>query len=200
MQSNNVFSNSAENIAAILNLHFPRGTILDVNYGLGRFYRNVKHRKITGVDIRPGATVKCDNRQLPFEDDSFDIDVCDPPYKRGDGVRYEKSYGKAPKTETQVTWSYHETLTELLRVSRHGLIVKLQDGTDGHRFFDRRFHITTWLKDKIGLEPHDVSCNVRFSLASTLVPGRVPHFFQQGVSYFLIYRWSQKNPYKRARF
>ena len=198
VQWSSVCDQSADAIAKILYLHFPTGSILDVNYGLGAFYRRTD-REVTGVDIRPPAAIQCDNRKLPFEADSFDVGVCDPPYKRGDGVKYEARYGKAPKTETQVTWSYYETLTELLRVVRHGVIIKLQDGTDGHRFHARLLMVANWMKEKTGLEPHDIAHTSRKSLAPTMVQG-TPHFFQQGVSYFLIYRWKTKNPYRPIRF
>jgi len=82
-QCANVFSESATAVAEILTLHFPTGTILDVNFGLGAFYRKTA-RAVTGVDIRPPAEIICDNRKLPFADDSFDVGVCDPPYKRGE--------------------------------------------------------------------------------------------------------------------
>lgn len=210
MQWSSVCDQSSDAIAKILHLHFPTGSILDVNFGLGVFYRRTE-REVTGVDTCPPPAmqrpeqvgyiyqIQCDNRNLPFEADSFDVGVCDPPYKRGDGVKYEARYGKAPKTETQVTWSYYDTLTELLRVVRHGVIIKVQDGTDGHRFHARHFMVMNWMKEKTGLEPHDIAHTSRKSLAPTMVQG-TPHFFQQGVSYFLIYRWTAKNPYRPIRF
>ena len=193
------FGNSADAMRAILELHFPTGRIVDVNWGLGVFYKHCRDRDITGVDLLTTGDVQCDNRELPFCDGEFDIGVCDPPYKRGDGKKYEKRYGKAPKTETQVTWSYYATLTELLRVSSSGIIVKLQDGTDGHRFHARLLHVAGWMKEQTGLEPHDICHVSRRSLAPTMVRG-VPHFFKQGVSYFVIYKWRQKDPYKPVRF
>lgn len=193
------YRDSATAMCAILDLHFPGGSIIDVNYGLGVFYRHCQDRDITGVDIRPTGDVQCDNRCLPFGDDEFEVGVCDPPYKRGDGQKYEHRYGKAPKTETQVTRSYYETITELLRVSESGIVVKLQDGTDGHRFHARLFHVMSWMKEQTGLEPHDICHVVREKLADTMVQGE-PHFFKQGVSYFLVYKWRQKRPYKPVRF
>lgn len=197
-QTVNIFDESASAMAAILDLHFPTGSILDVNFGLGAFYRKTE-RPVTGVDIRPPAQLICDNRSLPFGPDSFSIGVCDPPYKRGDGKKYEHRYEKAPKTETQVTRSYFETLTELLRVAKDGVIIKAQDGTDGHRLHARQFMLCEWMKAKTGLEPHDISYIARKKLAPTMAQG-VPHFFQNGVSYFLVYRWRAKNPFKPVRF
>lgn len=193
------FKNSASAMKAILDLHFPDGRIVDVNWGLGVFYRQCGHRDVTGVDIRPTGHVQCDNRKLPFKDNEFDVGVCDPPYKRGDGKKYKAQYGKAPKTETQVTWSYFETLTELLRVAGTGIVIKLQDGTDGHRFHARLLHVMAWMKDRTGLEPHDICHVVRDRLAGTMVQGR-PHYFKQGVSYFVVYKWRSKQPFRPVRF
>lgn len=198
VQVPNVFGDSASAMREILNLHFPTGSILDVNYGLGVFYHKIE-REVMGVDLRHPAQVICDNRALPFAADSFDVGVCDPPYKRGDGQKYEGRYGVAPKTETQVTWSYYATLSELLRVVRRGLIVKVQDGTDGHRFHARHIKVAEWMKGRTGLEPHDIAMNVRKKLAPCLVQG-VPHFFQNGVSFWLVYAWRSKNPWKAVRF
>ena len=192
------FRNSSWAVKAILDLHFPEAAILDVNYGLGVFHRRT-HRKVVGLDIEPVAHVQGDNNRLPFFDNSFDVGVVDPPYKRGDGLKYEQRYGKAPKTETQVTWSYYGALEELIRVVRWGLIIKLQDGTDGHRFHARLFHVMKWMEEKTRLEPHDICHVVRRALSNTMVRGR-PHFFKQAVSYFLIYRWRQKCPFKPIRF
>lgn len=197
-QTGNVFRESASAIAAILGLHFPTGTIIDVNYGLGAFYRQTE-RAVFGIDLRPTGDIIADNRRLPLADDSFDVGVCDPPYKRGDGLKYEARYGKAPKTETQVTWSYHATLAELLRVCRRGVIIKVQDGTDGHRFHPRHITIAEWMKAKTGLEPHDIAVNARRQLAPTMAQG-VPHFFQNGLSFFLVYAWRSKAPWRPIRF
>lgn len=184
---------------AILELHFPRGTIIDVNFGLGVFYKNGGRERVTGVDIRPTGDVVADNKALPFAIDSFDIAVVDPPYKRGDGQKYETRYGKAPKTETQVTWSYFAAMEECLRVARRGLIIKAQDGTDGHKFHPRHIQLANWMKERTGLEPHDICVNARVGSPSTMAQG-VPHFFKNTVSYWLIYMWRQKNPFKAVRF
>lgn len=198
MQSPNCFVTSADTIAAILSLHFPQGSILDVNYGLGAFYRKT-NRAVTGLDIRLPADILADNKALPFRSDSFAVGVVDPPYKRGDGRKYEQRYGVAPKTETQVTWSYFAALPELLRVCNQGLIIKAQDGTDGHKFHPRHLLIARWMLDHTGLEPHDIAMNVRMRLPGTMAQGQ-PHFFQQGVSYFLVYKWQSKQPFRPERF
>lgn len=198
-QSGNVFRNSSNAMAAILNLHFPRGSIIDVNYGHGIFYKKTD-RQVIGIDVRPTGDVIADNRTLPFADDSFDLGVIDPPYKRGNGnARYTNRYGNAPCTEPRVTRSYLEALPELLRVSRIGIIVKCQDASDGHRIYLRHVQLIQWMKTETGLDPHDIAVNARESIPGTMAQG-VPRFLQQGISYFLIYKWRSKDPYRPLRF
>jgi DNA modification methylase len=197
----NVFGNSADAMAAILPLHFPTGTILDVNWGHGVFYKNVTGRDITGVDIRPPAKIIADNRNLPFENDSYDIGVLDPPYKRGKGnVRYEGRYGVAPCTEPRVTKSYYEALPELLRVCRAGIIVKCQDAGDGHAFYARHAQIMSWMKENTGLDVHDIAVVARSNGVPNANTQGKRRYFQQALSYFLIWKWRSKNPFKPVRF
>jgi hypothetical protein len=92
-QWRNAYDDSADAMEAILAVHFPEGSIIDVNFGLGVFYRNGGRDRVTGVDIRPTGDVIANNKDLPFDADSFDVAVCDPPYKRGDGQKYEHRYG-----------------------------------------------------------------------------------------------------------
>ncbi len=198
-QFHNVFKCSADAMAAILTLHFPTGTILDVNFGLGVFYGKTK-REVTGVDLRLPASVIADNKNLPFASDSFDIGVLDPPYKRGPrNQRYTARYGPAPVTEQRVTRSYIVAIPELLRVCRQGVIFKCQDGPDGHTFYSRHFELIAHMKQSTGLPVHDIAVSVRHAVPSAMVQGK-RHFFQQTVSYFLIWKWRSKRPFRPVRF
>jgi len=200
LQFHNVFPDSATAMASILAMQFPEGTILDVNYGLGVFYKHVPNRDITGVDVRPPAKIICDNTSLPFAADSFDVGVIDPPYKRGNkNGRYENRYGVAPCTEQKATRLYFAALPELMRVCRNGIIIKCQDAADGHTFYARHAQIMEWMKEQTGLNVHDIAVCVRHGLPNSTTNGK-RHFLQQAMSYFLIYRWRQKEPFKPVRF
>jgi hypothetical protein len=182
----------------ILGLHFPSGSIVDVNHSLGVFYSKV-NREVIGVDIRPLATVQADNRNLPFASNSFSVGVCDPPYRRGNGdTKYTDRYGKAPYTAKRVTQQYFDLLPELLRVSRDGIIIKAQDETDGHRFYFRTGTLVDRMKELTGLEPHDVAYLVKSGVMDNNVEGRERHFMANCISYFLVYKWREK--YKPFRF
>ncbi len=200
IQSHNVFPDSATAMASILAMHFPEGTILDVNYGLGVFYKYVEGRDITAVDVRPPAKIICDNAALPFEANTYDIGVIDPPYKRGNkNTRYESRYGVAPCTEQKATKLYFAALPELLRVCRQGIIIKCQDAADGHTFYARHWQIMNWMKEQTGLNVHDIAICARQGLPNSATNGK-RHFLQQAMSYFLVYRWRAKNPWKPVRF
>jgi hypothetical protein len=195
----NVFADSSTLMACLLDLHFPGATILDATYGHGVFYKKTK-RAVTGLDLRPTGQVVADNARLPFADDSFDLGVLDPPYKRGnDNNRYTNRYGTAPDTEQKVTRLYHRALPELLRVCRRGMVVKCQDATDGHRFYARHIQICDWVRSHTGLDVHDIAVVARHRVPNNNYRGR-RRYFQQSVSYFLVWSWRSKHPFRPVRF
>ena len=66
----------------ILKLHVPKGSkVADVTWGKGVFWKKVPETdyKVLGTDIAMGV----DCRHLPYEDQSLDCVVLDPPYMEG---------------------------------------------------------------------------------------------------------------------
>ena len=66
----------------VLALHVPRGaTVADVTYGKGVFWKGVERGayNVLATDIATGV----DCRDLPYEDESIDCVVLDPPYMEG---------------------------------------------------------------------------------------------------------------------
>ncbi len=66
----------------ILDLHVPRGsTVADVTWGKGVFWKRVPEDayRVLATDLETGV----DCRDLPYEDDSLDCVVLDPPYMEG---------------------------------------------------------------------------------------------------------------------
>jgi len=197
---NGAHKNSSDCIKAILDLHFPYGHIIDVNYGLGVFYKLVPNRTVTGIDLKGTGDIVADNKHLPFQTDTFDVGVCDPPYRRGSGnKRYENRYGKAPCTEARVNASYVELLPELIGVSRDGIIIKCQDTPDGHKFLARHIAIIGMVRALTGLDVHDIAITSRFGGPNNITNG-TQRFFQQSFSYYLIWKWTAKYPFKPLRF
>lgn len=71
----NVFPN-------LLELHVPKGSkVADVTWGRGVFWKKVNRDdyEVLGTDIATGV----DCRDLPYEDESLDCVVLDPPYMEG---------------------------------------------------------------------------------------------------------------------
>lgn len=196
----NIHFDSASAMATILDLHFPDGTILDVNWGLGVFYKKTD-RRVVGLDLRPTGDLVADNRALPFAANSFSIGVCDPPYRRGGGdMKYSDRYGNPPRTTKKANQLYYNLLPELIRVCTDGLIIKAQDETDGHRFVCRFETLIRKMRELTGLEPHDVAYLIKHGVPENNRPGHERHFMANCVSHFLIYRWAQKSPFRPVRF
>jgi len=66
----------------ILALHVPDGSkIADVTYGNGVFWRNIDLSKYELVTSDIATGIDC--RNLPYQNESFDVLVLDPPYIEG---------------------------------------------------------------------------------------------------------------------
>lgn len=89
--------NNSELFAQILDLHVPKGArVADVTYGQGAFWRDVEpdgyvllasdiDAKTAGIPAHMAGKVRTgvDCRKLPYEDESLDCVVLDPPYMEG---------------------------------------------------------------------------------------------------------------------
>ena len=95
---------NAEVFPEILELHVPEGsTIADVTWGKGVFWQNVPKDKykLLATDISTGV----DCRKLPYEDNSIDCVVLDPPYMEG-FYRKEASHKAATGTHSAFSKAY----------------------------------------------------------------------------------------------
>lgn len=144
---------NADVFPRIMALHVPAGAVVaDVTYGSGVFWRNVRKGL---YDVRPSdIATGVDCRKLPYENESIDCVVLDPPYmegffrrddshKAGGGThtafrRYysngdERSEG--PKWHHAVTDLYFKAGREAYRVLKPNgvLIVKCQDEVSANR-------------------------------------------------------------------
>ena len=97
---------NAEVFPKILSLHVPENsTVADVTYGKGVFWRNVPLDKynLLPTDIKTGV----DCRNLPYEDESVDCVVIDPPYMEG-LLRENKDHRAASGTYTAFRDAYSD--------------------------------------------------------------------------------------------
>ena len=154
-----VSENNAEIFPQILALHVPlKSKIADVTWGKGVFWKNVsvENYEILSSDIATGI----DCRNLPYQDDSIDCVILDPPYmegfyrkspdnKAGSGTHsaFAEAYSNGDETngdeENSGTKKWHAAVTDMyfkagreaLRVLRKKgvLIVKCQDEVSAGR-------------------------------------------------------------------
>lgn len=145
---------NAEVFPQILALHVPEGsTVADITWGKGVFWKNVPECKyrILATDLKAGV----DCRKLPYDDNSIDCVVFDPPYMEGLFRRSkdhlagtgthaafrehysngDASAANAPKWHAAVLDLYFKAGHEALRVLREQgtLIVKCQDEVSANR-------------------------------------------------------------------
>ena len=147
--------NNADVFPQILKLHVPTGSrIADVTYGKGAFWRQVRTADYTlyASDIADGT----DCRELPYDDDSLDCVVLDPPYMEGfyrhpnaekagagthQAFRDHYSSGSEEPASNGAKWHgavlemYKQSGAEAYRVLRNKgvLIVKCQDEVSANR-------------------------------------------------------------------
>lgn len=143
--------NSAACIQDIFQLHFPDvKSVVDVTYGKGRFWDWNHTLNITGCDIDPQspATIQADYRQLPFETNSFDVLVFDPPFIFTTGINRiigtkrfftgaeatvaaervaSNSPLTKPKNPTDLIEHTRRVIEHAKEIARVGLVIKGQD-------------------------------------------------------------------------
>lgn len=114
-------------IADVAKLGYLDGSVLDVTYGQGGFWTRYQPDHFTGHDLRLDGI---DFTNLPYEDQTWDVVVFDPPYKLNgtpDPV-VDNRYGVGRAT----SWSDRHALIfggliEVCRVARYYVLLKCQD-------------------------------------------------------------------------
>jgi SAM-dependent methyltransferase len=127
---------------------YPRRTpksILDATVNKGRFWQG-SSRPVTGLDIDPAHDPDYvgDNRDMPFQDKSFDVVVYDPPHIPNQGKDKSKDFnsrfGLVLKSSVDQGYNfshmYPPFVKEAYRVLKPEgvLFCKIADYVHGHRF------------------------------------------------------------------
>ncbi len=120
-------------IADVSRLGYLDGHVLDVTYGLGRFWTDWAPERLTAVDLDPAKSPSMppgvDFTNLPFADASFDAAVIDPPYRfTGTADQpFDGAYGLKPSVRWQDRMQLIlDGVTECCRVSRGFVLAKVQ--------------------------------------------------------------------------
>lgn len=151
---------NADLLAAALQMYAKDGeTIADVTYGRGVFWRNIDERRFTLLksDISTGV----DFRRLPYDGESVNVLVLDPPYMHG-GATVKASindcYHNENGSHESVIRLYAEGILEAARVLKKGtgrILVKTQDETESGKQRLSHVEIITLL-EILGYEIVDV--------------------------------------------
>jgi SAM-dependent methyltransferase len=181
--------------------HKPPKKILDATVNEGRFWRGSK-RKIVGLDIDPShhPDVVGDNTDMPFEDETFDVVVYDPPHIPNQGKDGEKDFNKrfglvlksSNEQGYNFTHMYPPFCKEAHRVLKKNgvLFCKLADYVHGHRFQWAHVEFITAAK-AIGFTACD--CIVKIRKGPITDPRwKNAHHARRQHCYWLVFRKSTK--------
>lgn len=201
-------SGNAEVFPQILDLHVPDGAkIADVTFGTGVFWKNVDltRYQLLATDLADGV----DCRALPYEDESLDAWVCDPPYMEGllrNNVEHKAGAGThaafreyysngneanhepdAPKWHAAVSDLYYKAGHEAARVLKpKGVaIVKCQDEVSANRQWLTHVEIINYY-EKLGFYCKDLFVVVRQNKAVIARLKKQVHA-RKNHSYFLVF-------------
>jgi tRNA G10 N-methylase Trm11 len=196
---------NAEVFPQILALHVPAGAkIADVTYGSGVFWRKVK---LANYDLVPSdLATGIDCRALPYENESFDALVLDPPYmegllrtnkehKAGNGAyaAFRSYYSNGdenndgPKWHAAVTDLYFKAGAEAYRVLKDDgvMIVKCQDEVSANRQWLTHVEIINHY-EQLGFYTKDLFVVVRQNKAGVSRLLKQVHA-RKNHSYFLVF-------------
>lgn len=197
--------NNADIFPEILELHVPDGAkIADVTYGKGVFWRKVDLSRYTLIPSDLADGIDC--RNLPYESDSLDAIVIDPPYMEGllrsnkdhkagggshSAFREYYSNGdevsEGPKWHAAVSDLYYRAGIEAYRVLKEKgvAIVKCQDEVSANKQWLTHVEIINYY-EKLGFYAKDLFVIVRLNKAVVSRLKKQVHA-RKNHSYFLIF-------------
>jgi hypothetical protein len=127
------WATNADLIADVAKLGYLDGHVYDCTYGLGNFWKKWRPESFLGTDLYAADVAHIDFTAMPWEDESFDAVVFDPPYKlngtsRPQDAATDAPYGVAgpyvPADERHQLM--RDGLTECARVTRKYVLAKCQ--------------------------------------------------------------------------
>ncbi len=152
----------------ILKLHVPKNVIdCDPTYSKGGFYKKTGVKEpIYKYDLEPqfDDVVKCDCRNLPVDNETFNCIIFDPPFLATKGASLNEEIGNVINkrftvypSEKELHSMYAESLIEFYRVLKPGgiLIFKCQDKvSSGKQYMSHCFIMNEAVKT--GFYPKDL--------------------------------------------
>ena len=132
-----VHSTNDSAMSCLASLYFPKGSVVrDVTFGKGVFWKLIDTRQFDFLGSDINGDIRYDFNDLPFEDNSVDVVVFDPPYRysptkgitrAGFEDRY-KIKSTAPKNVQGVVKMYKDFIDRSSYLKVGGImIIKCQD-------------------------------------------------------------------------
>lgn len=205
---------NAEVFPKVLDLHVSDGaTIADVTYGKGVFWKDVNGQKyeVYGSDLDPekspsGYSVDC--RNLPYEDDSLDVVVLDPPYAEGffrknkdklagggSHTSFREAYSNGEVLDTNGS-KYHQAVLDLYceagieaqRVLQDDgtFIVKVQDEVSANTQELTHIQITNFYEGELDMYTKDLFVVTRRNKPNVVGMNNQVHA-RKNHSFFMVY-------------
>jgi tRNA G10 N-methylase Trm11 len=205
---------NSEVFPKVLGLHVDEGAkIADVTWGKGVFWKdvNLSNYEVYASDLDPDKTpsgYSVDCRNLPYEDNSFDVIVLDPPYAEGFFRRnkdmlagggshstFRENYSNGEVLDTKGS-KYHQAVLDLYceagmeahRVLKDDgtFIVKVQDEVSANTQELTHIQITNFYEGELDMYSKDLFVVVRSNKPAvsgmhTQVHARKNH------SFFMVY-------------
>lgn len=157
-----VFGDNATLIASIAELYLT-GSVLDVTYGRGMWWRRFKPKVFAGHDLTLDGV---DFRSLPYEDASWETVCFDPPYiptraaKTASPAlkgRFRGSYGLGTsRNKATLEALVADGLAECSRVSSRWVLAKCCDYAENAETFVLGHLSTIAAGERAGLRVHDL--------------------------------------------
>lgn len=151
---------NADLIAAVAPLYLT-GSVCDVTYGLGGWWRRYRPTELVAHDLDPARGDGVDFAALPELDDTYDAVCFDPPYIPQGGYDtstqrdFADRFGLTSRSRSAL-WSLIDSgLAECARVSRRWVLTKCADFVSGGSFHLGHLRVIE-LASCHGLAVHDL--------------------------------------------
>lgn len=189
--------NNTDIFKGILELYVSKGAkVADVTYGTGAFWRSVNKDdyELSATDIKEEYG-GIDFRRLPYDDESFDALVIDPPYMHSPGKTQTPSARTSYRNRdtalriSDIITLYAEGFNEAWRVLRRDgiLIVKCQDTVSAGRQILVHIELHSILEE-MGFVPEDLFVVVQRNKPPLDPKWKKQYHARKNHSYFMVYR------------
>jgi len=152
--------NNADLLRAVADLYLtPQDTIADLTWGKGVFWKKCPELAVTGSDIVTVPERPYDFRSTPYDDNSFDVAVLDPPYIHSPGKHVTASQYQGQTVQGRsmrdILQLYREGMIEAQRIARSKVLVKTKDTIEHGKQVWSHVHLHNTALE-LGLYPKDL--------------------------------------------